>query len=1701
MLPDAKPQPNAQPKHGQRRWLYDAALALVLLLALYLRTTGLDWDSGQHLHPDERFLTMVGSAIQPVHSLSEYFDTARSSLNPANHGFGFYVYGDLPLFIVRYVAQALHKTDYGHIYLVGRVLSAFADLLIIFLLYLLGERLFNRRIALLAAAFSALAVLQIQYSHFFAVDNYASMFSLLALYIAVVIAQKPPERPLKDDWALYIAFGLAYGAGMASKISVAPAALLLPTAALIRLIRLPEHEQRRQTTPMFLLLGLGGLVSLLTFRVLQPYAFSGPGFISGLNPHWIDNLRQLRAQTSGKADFPPAMQWARRPIWFGWQNITFWGLGLPLALSAWAGFLWMAWRTVKRPERYLLLWGWTALFFTWESLQGNPTLRYFLPIYPLLALMAAWFWWEVWERWRGTLLRRWATIAGATAVALLTLGWAFAFVNIYHRPHTRVAATRWIFEHIPGAITLQGQNGDRPFHQLLPFPQGAKIEPNAPYTANFVPRANFSLSGIYFPHIKAASAITFSLQEQGEPSPFFSTSFSPPARQSPQTLDLKEHPIPLQAGKAYTLSISGANALLCGPIQLEIEPAKPEQPVISLPLSQPCIRVGAPVTIPFTTSNNAVIKSITLTLAQRLAPLSGVFTLKAAIISADGSQVIAKAHTVARWGENGEASAAISFTQPPALDSQRGYRLVLAADAPLSLEGARIANETSWDDGLPLRMDGYDPFGGIYSGLNFEMYWDDNEDKRQRFYNILDSADVIMITSSRQWASLSRLPERYPLVNAYYRHLMGCPAWMTVEHCYNIARVGTFHGDFGFRLTKVYESDPSLGPIRINDQPSEEAFTVYDHPKVFIFTRENYNPAAVRAALAPVDLEHVVHLPPGEMPPHPANLLLPPARWGLQQISGTFASLFPEGNPLNRWQWLGVLAWYLLIALLGWLALPLIRPFFRSFPDAGYPAGRLVGMMIFAYGAWLLGSWGVPVTRGLLVGVLAFFAAASGIAAWLQFPAIKDDLRRRKREIIWAEIFFLAFFLLDLYIRWNNPDLWHPWKGGEKPMDFSFLMATLKTATFPPYDPWFAQGYINYYYWGFVLVGMPVKLLGITPTVAYNLILPTLFGVTALVTFALVRGLYVALKREGRQARMVGLAGTIGLVLLGNLGTVKMIWQGFEKVAAAPNTLDTAGALKRTVLAIEGFFKVLGGARLPYSIGDWYWIPSRAIPAKGEVQPITEFPFFTFLYADLHAHLMALGITLLTLLWGVGLVLYASKHKPDWRWWAGSLAWGGFFIGALRATNTWDWPTYLFLGIVAVSFAAWEAQSKRRGFWSRATIAASAAAWLILASLLFFAPYTRWYAQGYTKVHIWHGTHTPLSAYFIHWGLFLYILISWLYWETRRWLAETPAVKGLIWWRRHGGWALASAAFTAVLTIGVALGFHAQIAWLVVPLLAWDGALLLRRGQPIPKRVVLTLFGFGLALTLMVEIIVLAGDIARMNTVFKFYFQVWTMFAVSAAVALGLLVKEACLHKPKVRNLWSAGLLLLVWGAALFPVIGGAAKMQDRMAEAAPHTLDGMAYMQYAHYYDQNTDMPLNEDYAAIRWMQEHVKGTPVIVEANTVEYRWGTRYTIYTGLPGVVGWNWHERQQRGVVVGSEWVTERVAEVGSFYRTDDLEAAKRFLAKYGVRYIVVGRLERAYYGQSGGLDKFPLENGKLWRAVFQDGETTIYEVMRQGAGK
>jgi YYY domain-containing protein len=299
----------------------------------------------------------------------------------------------------------------------------------------------------------------------------------------------------------------------------------------------------------------------------------------------------------------------------------------------------------------------------------------------------------------------------------------------------------------------------------------------------------------------------------------------------------------------------------------------------------------------------------------------------------------------------------------------------------------------------------------------------------------------------------------------------------------------------------------------------------------------------------------------------------------------------------------------------------------------------------------------------------------------------------------------------------------------------------------------------------------------------------------------------------------------------------------------------------------------------------------------------------------------------------------------------------------------------------------------------------------------------------------------------------------------------------------------------AVLLMGVGFLLKVNVWLIAVPLFTVAVVSALARDIPAARRLALLLLALALAITMGVEVVRQKDDIGRMNTVFKFYMQAWTLFGVSTAFGLASWAARARAWTPTWRRLAWAVTAVLFAGVMLYPITAAPAKVRDRFsAEASPHGLDGMAYMDKAVYADNNLDMMFADDKDAIEWMLRNVDGSPVILEGTTPGYRWGSRYSIYTGLPAVQGWDWHQKQQRSVVPGVE-IDRRLANVREIYDTGDLARTQKLLDHYGVSYIVVGPLEQAYYDPQG-LAKFEkmVQQGYL-QPAYANKSVKIYEVV------
>jgi hypothetical protein len=452
------------------------ALVAILVAGAALRSTGVDWDRGAHLHPDERYLSIVEDNVDWPSSLGGYFDVEQSPLSPYKTDPGrSYVYGQFPLIATKGVATILGRDTYGELHLVGRRLSAILDTASIALVFLIGRilfRPFGRRSAvagaLVAAALYSLSALAIQHAHFFTVESWVVVTTLLAFYLAVVVAQRPLNAHTGGSLTLLGGIGAATGLAAASKAS----GLLVVVPVLVALGLRPGEERStgaRAVSWIISVLGVA-LVAYLSFRLVSPYAFEHSSWLDlEPNARYRAALEEQERAIGGESLYPPAYQWLlSEPFVDPARNLLVWGLGLPLGIVALAGVAWLltdagrrihAWSrqppgAAHLPTTSLMLIAFVALTFAYFGSRFAHSIRYLVPIVPFLCLAAAFA--------VVALHRRSRRVSFALASALIagTLLYALAFEQVYRHPHTRVLASEWIFTNTPAGSTIVNEHWD-----------------------------------------------------------------------------------------------------------------------------------------------------------------------------------------------------------------------------------------------------------------------------------------------------------------------------------------------------------------------------------------------------------------------------------------------------------------------------------------------------------------------------------------------------------------------------------------------------------------------------------------------------------------------------------------------------------------------------------------------------------------------------------------------------------------------------------------------------------------------------------------------------------------------------------------------------------------------------------------------------------------------------------------------------------------------------------------------------------------------------------------------------------------------------------------------------------------------------------------------------------------------------------------
>ncbi|MGA2285141.1 MAG: DUF2298 domain-containing protein, partial [Dehalococcoidia bacterium] len=679
-----------------------------------------------------------------------------------------------------------------------------------------------------------------------------------------------------------------------------------------------------------------------------------------------------------------------------------------------------------------------------------------------------------------------------------------------------------------------------------------------------------------------------------------------------------------------------------------------------------------------------------------------------------------------------------------------------------NLPASSTLTHETWDDTVPFSLPGK---AANFKVIDVEPYGADLSDPTSKLLSQFSQTNYIVLSSNRLYASIPRAPAKWPLTSAFYKLLL--------ENKLP-----------GFKLVRSFSSYPSLFGITINDDSSEGNFTVYDHPKVLLYQRTaDYTPEKFMAAVeaAACDASPMSALVPANAAQN--GLMLRPADCATQQAGGTWTSIFNPTSLSNRFP---VVTWLLAIELMSLAVLPLGLFFFRALPDRGYLLAKPLGLLAVSWLVWLGASVKLfDYTRGSIFAMLVVLIAVSAVVARLTRGDLLAFVREHWRRILMYETLFIGAFVAFYWIRVLDPDLWHPARGGEKPMDFAYLNAVVRSTTMPPYDPWLAGGYMNYYYFGQFMVATLVKLTGILPEVAFNMAVPLFFAMTAGAAFTVVFNLTEATRRRvrwrpgfkrisGRSSILAGILGVVFLGVTGNLGGLSQTAQRYSNVS----DLHVGSG----VLLVSGLTGMLGGVwnaifSSVHVAGFDYWAPSRMMPPQSS---ITEFPFFTFLFADLHAHLMAIPFDVVILGVGLALVLNDRRAVPNPRqrqlisWLCVGVL--GLLVGALRPINSWDYPPFLLISVIIVFIAEWA--DAGRMDWKAARMAVVKSLVLAALSVLLFYPFWQNYSLFYKGFHVSTQT-TPFHQYLSHFGILLFACATLVLALSRRYFRRRPGRKAL----------------------------------------------------------------------------------------------------------------------------------------------------------------------------------------------------------------------------------------------------------------------------------------------------------------------------------
>ena len=645
---------------------------------------------------------------------------------------------------------------------------------------------------------------------------------------------------------------------------------------------------------------------------------------------------------------------------------------------------------------------------------------------------------------------------------------------------------------------------------------------------------------------------------------------------------------------------------------------------------------------------------------------------------------------------------------------------------------------------------------------------------------------------------------------------------------------------------------------------------------------------------------------------------------------------------------------------------------------------------------------------------------------------------------------FCAVLAFWTHIRSFTPEI----HSVEKYMDHGLLNACTIADSSRVHDIWMSGKTANYYYLGQYITAYANSLAGTRTEYGYNMMVCTITAIVFVSAFSITKMLIGKIQPDGKAGARKRSAGTAACIL------------------------SAIGMNAGSNLHYPLYAWIM--SRLPGSETSYYYPSTRTYIGDWTETDhiIQEFPSYSAILGDLHAHycglVPALLLVAVLIAWARGTAEERRTEKLSMLFLDIRFVAAALIAGTMVSINTWDFAIYYGLAacIVYVTLMKPGRFKPLQGIGVTLLLGAEA----LVLSFAVALPFLAGFEMISSEIRPVQQGSDPVR-FLVVWGLPLLMTCIFLVYILIRWIVQQEASATS---RKRAGSRKKKKRRTAGNVAGHAAAGNGKAAGMPDSgPLRWDN-------MKVP--IIAMILVYAVILIYIPEVIYFKDiypTAPRANTMFKFTYQAYSLFAMALPAAGYLIVTE------KVREAKGYGGRKVPGRAAIDAVLGTATflccalylctctyplnafkskgvDMLDLTNENGARTLDGMAFMdQHAITMSDGSYQTLESDRKAIDWLRETVKdpGT-VVLEADGLSYQENGRISAFTGLPTVIGWHTHEHLWRSADKDAvdgylPDIDVRENDVETIYTTDDRDTAIQLIKKYDVGYIVVGAVERS----------------------------------------